>query len=283
MSPQNVHGRICSGRWERVLPGVFRVTGAPNSWRQALMASCLWLPEAVASHGAAAVLWDFDGFREDVIEISTTSPAKAPRSWVSVHRVSRLDPVDIVRVGPIPTTSPTRTIVDLCGVLDRDRAENAIDDALRRGLTTVPRLRWALRRLGRRGRPGTRLARQLLLERMAGYVPLESPLERRLLRLLAGARLPSPSVQHEVRRRGRLIARVDLAYPDARLAIEADGYRYHAGKAMWQRDLSRRNALLSCGWNILHVTWDDVHLRPEKVVEDIRRLISGSSLRNGSS
>jgi very-short-patch-repair endonuclease len=51
---------------------------------------------------------------------------------------------------------------------------------------------------------------------------------------------------------------VDLAYPSARLALEADGYRYHSRRSQWQRDLRRRNELAAAGWTVLHFTWEDV-------------------------
>ena len=36
------------------------------------------------------------------------------------------------------------------------------------------------------------------------------------------------------------------------LAIETDGYRWHAGKARWQKDLSRRNRLTVVEWRVMH-------------------------------
>jgi hypothetical protein len=186
-------------------------------------------------------VWGLEGCAEGIVEISTARDARTSVGWLLVYRASRLDQVDVTYHGPFRVTTPTRTILDLCSVVPRDEVEMALDDALRRGLTTLPRLRWALRRLGRRGRGGTRVFRELLDERGRGYTPSESPFEARLLRLLVSADLPRPVSQYEVRDRGRLIARVDLAYPRSKLAIEADGYRYHAGKVHWQRNLTRRN------------------------------------------
>ena len=77
---------------------------------------------------------------------------------------------------------------------------------------------------------------------VAGAVPLrsvlegykhaapESPLERRFLRLLRAAGLPEPEVQYPIRDGERLVARVDFAYPEIRLAMEVDGYRWHGGR-----------------------------------------------------
>ena len=47
---------------EPVRRGVYRVAGAPHSWRQSLLAACLARPSAYASFRSAAALWDLEGF-----------------------------------------------------------------------------------------------------------------------------------------------------------------------------------------------------------------------------
>jgi very-short-patch-repair endonuclease len=49
--------------------------------------------------------------------------------------------------------------------------------------------------------------------------------------------------QHEV-----LSYRVDLAIPEARLAVEVDGHDWHSTAAAMANDLDRQNALVSAGW-----------------------------------
>lgn len=270
LSDDVVHRRGRTGRWERLLPGVYRVAGAPSSWQQSLMAVALWAPGAAVSHRAAAALWELEGFPAGPVDLSTTGGRKAPADRITLHRTSRLDRADVTRIGPIPVTTPTRTLADLCGVLGRDNVEPALDDALRRGLTSLPRLQWAAERLGGRGRTGARLLGKLLNERGRGWAPPASRLESRVAGLLRKAGLPPPVPQYEIRHRGKLLARVDFAYPDAMVAIEADGYRYHSGRKAWQQDRFRRNALTSRGWRILHVTWQDLEARPSEVVAEIR-------------
>jgi very-short-patch-repair endonuclease len=201
--------------------------------------------------------------------------------WPILHRVRELRPADIASVAGIPVTSPARTLLDVCGLANVTGpviVEDAFDDALRRELTSLPRLRWTAERVGR-GKPGSRLLKELLRQRAPGFVPPASQLESLVLQVLRDARLPEPERQHEIREFGRLLARVDLAYPDVLLAIEADGYRYHSGRAAWQNDRTRRNALTSRGWRILHLTWEDLRVRRGQVVEDIRRTLSAASSR----
>jgi very-short-patch-repair endonuclease len=81
--------------------------------------------------------------------------------------------------------------------------------------------------------------------------------------------------QHEVREGGRVLARVDFAYPDLRIAIEVDGYRWHSGRARWERDLGRRNDLTALGWRVVHVTSSDLAHRPDRIVRMIAQALGG--------
>ncbi len=179
--------------------------------------------------------------------------------------------VDVTTVDGIPVTTPTRTLIDLAAVVCKDALEEALDDALRRKLTSISRIAWRLDELGRK--PGCATLRELARRRgVAAEVP-QSVFETRLLRALRNARIPPPITQHEVRGHGRLLAVVDFAWPDAKLAVEADGYAWHSGRARWQRDLSRRNALTTAGWRVLHVTWRDVMHASHDVVAAIRHAL----------
>ena len=173
-------------------------------------------------------------------------------------------------------TNPIRTLIDLGAVVGRETVELALDDALRRRLTSLKMLLGRLDDLGGKGRRGAGVLRSLLKERDPKDAASESVLESRLLGLLRRAGLPKPITQYEVRAKARLLGRVDFAYPDARVAIEADGYRYHSGRAAWQRDLRRRNTLTSRGWRVIHVTWSDVVGGGEEVVSEIRRALEHS-------
>lgn len=111
-----------------------------------------------------------------------------------------------------------------------------------------------------------------LLDAREEVVP-ESVFERRLLRVLRAAGLPKPELQYEVRDGGRLVARVDFAYPDARLAIEADGFSHHSGRPAWERDRARGNVLVRLGWRVIRVTWRMCQEDPRAVTDAIARTL----------
>jgi very-short-patch-repair endonuclease len=192
---------------------------------------------------------------------------------VVIHRVGPLPTVDLTTLDGIPVTTAARTLIDLAAVASRESVEEALDDALRRGLVSVARLRWRLNELGGSGRRGAGTIRDLIAARGGGEPVPKSVFETRLLRALSAGGLPAPVRQHEIRVRGRLVARVDFAYPEQRLAIEADSRRWHTGRVRWERDLARRNALTALGWRIMHVTWSEMTSDPEGMIRRIGDLL----------
>ncbi|CAN5648311.1 hypothetical protein BH18ACT7_BH18ACT7_02000 [soil metagenome] len=102
----------------------------------------------------------------------------------------------------------------------------------------------------------------------------ESPQEPRLRVTLVLAGLPAPVPQYEVRGAGRLIARVDPAYPRQRIAIAYDG-RWHDTAGQFARDRCRLSALAAAGWRVILVTAADLH-HPREVISLVRAALLDS-------
>lgn len=260
---------VAAGTLVRDLPGVYRIPGPEITWESRLMAAQLWLdrPDGVVSHRSAAALWGLPGFTRGPIELSTTE-WKKPLPPVVVHKVGAEIRGCTTTVGPIRVTNAGRTLVDIAGLVPIDTLERAIEDAVRRGLTSFAHLRLLCH--GRRGKgaKGIRALRDLLDD--SGNRPTESHFEIRLLQALRKASLPLPERQFEIRDAGRLVGRTDFAYPWAKVAIEADSYTFHSGRDAWEADLARRNALTSLGWLVIHVTYRQMESGMEEVVRRVR-------------
>jgi very-short-patch-repair endonuclease len=274
-----IRRRVATGRWHAIYRNVFRIAGSPPSWRQSLVAECLaWGRGAVASHRAAAAIWELPGFGPGVLEITVPRNRRRsqPRDAI-VHWRPPLPPADVTVVNAIPITAPARTLIDIASVAARDVVEEALDDALRRKLVSLPRMRWRLAELGHSGRPGIAAIRSLLAARDSSSLVPESVFETRLLRIFRDTGLPKPVLQHRVIDRGRLVAILDFAFPSARVAIEAEGYRWHSGRARWEHDLARRNILTSLGWRVVHVTWSDISSNRRELVQRIEKVLAEAS------
>ena len=74
------------------------------------------------------------------------------------------------------------------------------------------------------------------------------------------AGLPRPVLQHPVELGGRRY-RIDLAYPEQRVAIELDG-SVHLRRDVWEADHERQKALVLAGWTVLRFTWREDDRRP---------------------
>jgi very-short-patch-repair endonuclease len=265
-----VDRRVQRGVWEALYRRVYRLPGTPRSWLQQIMGACL-LADGIASHASAARIWELQGFSKASIEVSTVRKVSSP-AGVLIHRTVNIAPIDVTKRHFIPVTSPARTLLDLGAVADKEAVEAALEDALRRRLVTLRTLHQTLDRLGRRGQRGAATLRHLLDER-SNAAPAESQLEIRLLRLLRRSGLPQPVRQWPIVEDGKVVARVDLAYPERGAAIEADGYIYDSELSDWRRDRRVQNLLMIHGWRVLRITSADLQTRSQGVVADIRLLL----------
>jgi very-short-patch-repair endonuclease len=169
-------------------------------------------------------------------------------------------------VDGVPSTSAARTIIDLAGVLGPEDLESAIEDLLRRGLTTPSAVERRLAALGGPGRNGAARLRSVLAQR--DQAPLESRLEVKVWRVLRAAGL-RPVRQFEVRCEG-VSYRLDFAWPRLKVAVEADGFRAHGGRVAHVADRRRLTALVAAGWSVILVTWEEITSNPDRVVERVR-------------
>jgi very-short-patch-repair endonuclease len=269
-----IRGRLKAGAWERVHAAVYRVTGSARTWKQSLMAACLAAGRGSAvSHLAAAHLWKLSCGRE-CVEITITKARSVRLEGVTVHRTSQLSEIDVVRVERIPVTSITRTVIDLAGVLTRQDLAEVLDCALAERRFPLVYLRKRLAALGTQGRPGSGKLAALIEERVGGPRRPGSAFERRLYRILAEAGLPLPEREYEVRLPDGRLKRIDFAFVDFRLGIEADSYRHHSSLTDWSRDHERNQELVALGWQILPITYDQMVRNPAGVADLIRRTLS---------
>lgn len=256
-----------SEHFTQVFRDVYIPAGRPLDLAERSRAAHLLLPPdgALGGYSAAALLGAVCG--------SANAPAEivAPRGDVRkrrglIVRQAALVPVELCVVDGYRVTTPPRTAYDLGRRLQLVESVVAVD---------------ALSRVGRfapstllHGPVGAR-GRRRLQDAVALSEPLaESPMETRLRLLLVLGGLPAPAVQFRVvDGQGVVRARVDLAYPAARLALEYDG-EYHFDAEFSRRDRHRDLELGDIGWHTMRFTSDDVLLTPQDTVRRVeRRLI----------
>jgi very-short-patch-repair endonuclease len=262
------------GRLEHLLPTVYRLAGAPDSWEQSVMAATL-SSDGTASHRAAARFWELGDYLEVELTVPRSRRGTVPgrRRGVIVHRSGDIEARFTTRRAGVPVTNPMRTLVDLGAVVAEAQVADAVERALIARVCSAAAIERTLDDVARRGRRGAGVIRRVMDERALGHARPDGLLEARMARLLRERGLPAPHFQFHVRRHGRLIARVDFAYPDIRLAIEVDGFEVHGTPSAFQHDVERQNRLMAAGWTVLRFTWRDVVSRPDWVVAQISELL----------
>jgi hypothetical protein len=250
--------------------GVYRHAAHPVSWQQSALAAVLAAGDgAVASHLTSAALWRLDGAVPAMVEVSVPNERRPRGDGFVVHRSRDLLLADVERRRLIPVTTPARTLCDIASVVSEARLEAALDDAERRRLVWRPHLWWRVDELRRQGRRGVGKV-EALLRRTEGREVGETWLETEGMRIIARAGLPTPRCQVKQLKHGGGIARVDLFWDDAKVAVELDGHGTHATRRQRQASAERASRLKLAGWDVVAFTYEDVVERPDYVVEAIQ-------------
>ena len=77
------------------------------------------------------------------------------------------------------------------------------------------------------------------------------------------------SLQLEVVDRDGRLWRLDFAWPDRKVAVEYDGFYFHADPEALRRDRQKRAALHELGWTVVSIVSDDVRRRSWETVRRI--------------
>lgn len=273
-----IEARLRSGRWERIAPGVYGLPGASPSWRRSLMAACLQAgPGAVVSHEAAAALHGLAPFVVGPVVVMLAHGDHQHLQGGKLRQTTDLGPHHRTVIDGIPVTTVARTLVDVAGAVRPGRLRIAVEDALsarRCTLAELSRCHDELRRPGKRG-----MAAVGLVLRSLGPGPVRSAtaLERLLRKILVDAGLPEPVREYDAPWARDTPGRVDLAYPFARIIIEADSRRWHTRDRDFEVDRRRDREAQLAGWQVYRFTWDDLMNDPEGVVDTVRRALALSS------
>lgn len=254
--PSLIRRRVDDGVLEELLPGVLRVLGSPGTWHQKVMAAVLWSGDGVASQGCAGAVWGLAGCPQAGVEIATDKQSHRKANGFTIHRLHVPQRLTTRHEG-IPVTNVVRTLVDLGVPMEAQAYGRAIEDALRRGLTSPGALRRYLERERRRGRPGVGILRAWLDAGGALEGPSASGFQRQVRQLLKEA----GSFREEVEIRdanGVFLARADFGHETLPLLVEADGRKDHSGRDDWYQDLRRRRRVTSQGYFVLHVMPQDL-------------------------
>lgn len=267
-----IRRRVADGRWQRRERDVIDLRLQAPSARRELMALVLAAgPGAVVSLRSATVLHGFlDAVPPSRPDVTVRRGSHTRAGGTRLHTAHELRDDERTVIDALPVTTPARTLLDVAPRIDEPTLERWVWEQARRDPRLVHALAQQLLR-----RPGARGSRRLG-RILAGLHPqvgqAGSPLEVIGLIGLRDAGAPQAALQHVVRNAdGRFVARVDAAWPDARVIVEFDGRAYHAPTSARTHDEARVAALRALGWHVIVLRAEDLTpSRLRQVAEEIR-------------
>jgi hypothetical protein len=231
-------------------------------------AACLVIgPNAVVCGLSALLLHGCSAAEDSAVHVITPyNRWSRGRDGLRVHQ-GRLPPDGLTTAHGLPVVTLDVAVGEVLCTVPRRLALACADQA---AATAPPQeqegfLKQVAHRLASRvDRRGTRRA-HWLLELIDGAA--ESPPESSLRLLVIDAGFPVPEVQYEVCTiDGVMLWRLDLAWPQARVALEYDGFAAHAERR--ERDAARDADLRRRGWLVVHATVEDLR-NPQRLLDEL--------------
>jgi very-short-patch-repair endonuclease len=71
--------------------------------------------------------------------------------------------------------------------------------------------------------------------------------------------------------------RVDCRWPEQRLTVELDSYRYHRSRHAWEQDRRREREAYARGDQFRRFTWGDVFEDPRQMLAELRALLPATA------
>jgi hypothetical protein len=247
-----IQRRVQTGRLFRLHRGVFALHPPPyDRFQRWLAAVYACGPGAAISHLQSAALLTLVDSAPAIIDVTVPGQGGRHRAGIRTHRRPLL-PRDRSIVHGIPCTSAARTLVDIAPLLPLDQLEGVLIAA--DSLRVLNRRRLDELLAEHFGRPGvTRLASLVADD----PVEVRSRNEARILSICRDFEVPRPLVNHRIECACRTFY-ADFCWPDQKLIVEADSWRWHGGRSANESDRDRDQLLTIAGWHVVHFTRDQI-------------------------
>lgn len=171
----------------------------------------------------------------------------------------------VITLYGIRVSAPAQVFLELASLLNLVELVVVGDALVRQSRVSAEALVEAARTYTGRG--------AVLARRAASYVRagVDSPMESRLRMMIVLAGLPEPAVNFQIcYPDGRVRYRLDLSYPELKLAVEYDGRQHADDTVQWEGDVERDYWFTEAGWVKVKVLAAGVFKRPEQTLLRIR-------------
>ncbi|MEV4414134.1 type IV toxin-antitoxin system AbiEi family antitoxin domain-containing protein [Catellatospora sp. NPDC049609] len=270
-----IYRRIRSGRWQRVLSGVYCIDGGPLTVEQRRVAGALYAGPDAQLTGQSALAWH--GFctlpATDEVHLLVPHETRCRSNGFAVVKRSMALDGNARRAALYRLTSPARAVVDACRELRELRTVRAVVAEAVQRFRVPPRV--LDEEVRRAARSRTALVRRALAEIAGGARSAPEAQARAVLEAspqLRGRVLWNPRLALAD---GTALPTPDGYLPDVGLAIEVDSREFHLSPEDWARSLERHNILGRYGVQVLHFVPSFVAGQPDEV----RRIVEEAASR----
>jgi hypothetical protein len=248
--------------------------GIPDTYEGRLVAAKLWMRGDGHLFGStAAHLLRLDGIdRPDAIQVARYQDARTP-SWIKVRRLRPDDRPRIRNVAGFRVPVVERVLLEVAASEPPRAVGLALDDALRRGMTSLDRLTAMLDSECGKGKRGTGTLRKLVRGRDYSDERVRSAFETKMLRILRRIEGLEIVPDYRIVVGGRTII-MDFYLPDGVLDIECHSFRWHSGNEGLNRDAKRYRLLSSVGIETLYFTWDETVFDDRGVESEVKAALA---------
>jgi very-short-patch-repair endonuclease len=272
VSEDAVRARMFAGRLHRVHRGVYAVghkrLSPQGRWLAAVLAagggpseedeSVFGYWRAAVSHRSAAQAWGLLALGDGPIDVIVMSKGgRVKRRGMRVHRSRSIAPSDVTLRDGIPVTTPARTVADLRRAASEGRSWALAPRDLRRVIRQADVI-------------GLPVGDEVAADRT------RSDLESDFLEVCRRYGLPQPEVNVRI---GPFL--VDFLWPERRVVVETDSYLYHRGKVAFQDDRARDLDLRRRGYQVLHLSEQQVNEEPEEVAGVLHDAVGEKAVKVG--
>lgn len=162
LTDQHLQHHLVTGRFERILPGVYRLKIAPISPLDDYLLAWVWTHyRGAISHESALALYDLADILPTRLHVTVPRPFDRTSGHYQVH-LSSLPAEDTLMYDGVRVTTPARSIADAAAAgTDPSQIIKSVHEALDRGLLTAQMLRTASKRRANQHRQNI----QALIER----------------------------------------------------------------------------------------------------------------------
>ena len=247
-----------------VYPGVWVPRGVDLTAVDRARAAWLWSGRNAVLAGLSAAAIHGAKWIDPDVPAQLVHTNRRPPRLVEVH-TDRLCDNEVQVIDGLPVTTPARTGFDLgrrstlwAGVQRIDALMNATDVKAGEIEAVIA---------GHRGARGLQRLRRAL-----GLVDggAESPQETRLRLIVVTDGIPRPQTQIEFHDDyGKVMIRVDMGWPDWKVAVEYDGAQHWTDGRQRAWDIERIAMLEALGWTVIRVSADMLR-RPDVIVARVR-------------